>query len=81
MKAKLEGVENSFCAFGLGEPGKILLLPYKVMAAQLDKFSTTSDGANGVQHWNILYNEVGDRIFLKRSDGLEPLDVSEYLLK
>jgi Protein of unknown function DUF262/Protein of unknown function (DUF1524) len=81
MKAKLEGAENSFCAFGLGEPGKILLLPYKVMAAQLDKFSTSSDGANGVRHWNILYNEVGDRIFLKRSDGLEPLDVSKYLLK
>jgi hypothetical protein len=81
-KERLEKAQNAFCAFGLGSPHNVLLLPYDVIAAQLNKLRISPDEDGAVIHWHIEFQEDGGRLLLSLSGNKhDSIDVSEHILK
>ena len=80
-KEILERDSNAFSAFGLGTPQKVVLLPYTLLAENLQHFYTSPDGHGGVLHWHIRFREHEGRLYLLVSPDHDSIDVSPHLLK
>jgi hypothetical protein len=77
----LEAHQNAYCAFGLGSPERVVLLPFSQLAPHLDSMFTSPDREGGILHWHIRFVNVGDRVSLLVERDRKRLDVTTYLVK
>jgi hypothetical protein len=77
----LEAHSNAFCAFGLGSPDRVLLLPFSLLAQHLEGMFTSPDKGGDILHWHVRFAKVGDGMALLVERDRKRLDVTEYLLK
>ena len=77
----LQEHKNSYCAFGLGSPERVVLIPFSVLAQHLDSFFTSPDSEGGVLHWHVRFANTNKGVALLMQRDKSELDVTEYLLK
>jgi hypothetical protein len=77
-KERLDHAKTAFCAFGLGSPKNILLMPYSFLVSVMDRMRTSSEG-NEVRHWHVEFREEDEKTLLILSGG-KTLDVTQYVL-
>lgn len=77
----LQEHKNSYCAFGLGSPERVVLIPFSVLAQHLDGFFTSPDSEGGVLHWHVRFANTNKGVALLMQRDKSELDVTEYLLK
>jgi hypothetical protein len=80
-KERLEKATNAYCAFGLGSPETVVLIPYQVVAGYLNKMRTSPDEGDRIRHWHIEFREDADRILLLVSGEHDAVDVSSNVLR
>lgn len=80
-RESLQEHKNSFCAFGLGAPERVVLIPFSVLAPHLDGFFTSPNKEGGILHWHIRFANTDKGIALLLQRDKTELDVTEYLLK
>jgi hypothetical protein len=73
--------ENSFCAFGLGTPDRVVLLPFSVLRNQLGGLFTSPEDDGSVRHWHIRFRKDEQRIILLTNRDREQMDVTSMLLR
>lgn len=79
-KDKLSGFKTAWCAFGLGQPNQVVVLPYELLAQYLDGMFTSPDDSAGVLHWHVRLRRSGSRIDLLTQRDSVGVDVTRYLL-
>ena len=72
--------QNAFCAFGLGSPDRVVMVPFRIISKELDDLFTSPDSGGGVLHWHVRLERQGERILLMTQRDRERVDVSQYLL-
>jgi len=72
---------NAYCAFGLGSPERVVLVPFAVLARHLDDFFTSPDSEGNVLHWHVRFANTDHGVALLLQRDKSELDVTEYLLK
>jgi len=80
-KERLENAKKAFCAFGLGTPNIVALLPYEVIRTHLGQLRTSPDGSGGIRHWHVEFREDQGRILLIVPGDRDDIDVSGCLVK
>lgn len=80
-RESLQEHKNSFCAFGLGSPERVVLIPFSVLAPHLDGFFTSPDKEGGILHWHLRFANTDKGVALLVQRDKTELDVTEYLLK
>lgn len=76
----LENHPQSYCAFGLGTPDKVVLLPTAFLTKYIDTFFTSEDEDSQVIHWHIRFmNSKAGVALLVDGDKVE-IEVSQYIL-
>jgi hypothetical protein len=72
--------KNAFCAFGLGSPDSVVVLPMSFLDPHIDGFFSSPAKAGGIQHWHIrcLNTDIGVAMLIDRDK--KTLDVTTYLL-
>lgn len=71
---------NAKCAFGLGSPFDVLLVPFSVIRDKLESFLTTLKPDGAVGHWHIKFRRDGDRIELLTEREGGSTDVTRFLI-
>ena len=79
-KEALDAHPNAYCAFGLGSPDDVVLLPYRILADNLERLNTTPHKDGGVFHWHISFRESFGHMELLLSPKADNIDVTEFLL-
>lgn len=79
-KESLESHPNAFCAFGLGSPDRVLLMPFPSVAGLLDRMNVSPDGDGDVLHWHLVFNGSDDRVEMFAGRAGDRPDVSRYLV-
>lgn len=79
QKEFLEKSEKAFVAFGCGSPDRLALIPTY-------KFFNWLEGLNITEkedrfYWHVILSYKDECLILKRKQGFEPIDITEYLLK
>ena len=77
----LKDHNNAYCAFGLGSPERVVLLPCAFLARHLDDFFTSPDSEGEVLHWHVRFVNTDRGVALLLQRDKSELDVTEYLLK
>lgn len=72
---------HSFCAFGLGSPDKVVVLPFSELARYLDSLFTSPDKSGGILHWHVRFVNTDSGVALLVDRDRRPVDVTHYLLK
>jgi len=72
---------NAYCAFGLGSPERVVLLPIALLAKHLDDFFTSPDSEGEVLHWHVRFVNTDPGVALLLQRDKSELNVTEYLLK
>lgn len=79
-RESLQEHKNSFCAFGLGSPERVVLVPFAVLARYLDGMFTSPNQNGGVLHWHVRFVNTSGGVALLVDRDQRPVDVTEYLL-
>jgi hypothetical protein len=79
-KEALDDHPNGYCAFGLGSPDKVLLVPFSVVAENIDNLHMSPDQEGKIRHWHIRFREQDGRMELLFVSDQGTLDVSDYFL-
>ena len=79
-KEALETHSQAYCAFGLGSPDDVLLLPYRVFADNIKYLDTTPHKDGGVFHWHVSFRESFGHMELLLSSKADNIDVTDFLL-
>lgn len=72
---------NSYCAFGLGSPELVVLLPYSFLAPFLDTLFTSPEKGGGIRHWHVRFAKTVAGVALLVDRDKRQVDVTKYLLK
>jgi len=72
---------GAMCAFGLGSPAEVVLLPFEIIRQNIGAFLVTQRPDGEVGHWHIKFRKSGDRIDLLTEGGSAGTDVRQYLLE
>lgn len=80
IKEALDAHPNPYCAFGLGSPACVILLPYHTLADNLKHLNTTPHEDKGVFHWHLKFRESLGHMELLLLPKADNIDVTEYLL-
>ncbi|MBS0266286.1 MAG: hypothetical protein JSS02_30430 [Planctomycetes bacterium] len=77
----LKAHDNAYCAFGLGAPDRVVVLPMSFLDPLVDGFHTTPAKDGGILHWHVRFvnTDAGVAILIDRDR--KQLDVTKYLLK
>ena len=80
-RESLKEHKNAFCAFGLGSPERVVILPMSFLDPNVDALFSSPDKAGGIQHWHVRFvnTDIGVAMLIDRDR--RQLDVSMYLLK
>jgi hypothetical protein len=78
-QVQLAAAKTAFCAFGLGNSKKVVILPYTKMEPLFEKLGATLDAEGAIEKWHIEF-EITDlgRIDLILRGGKGVVDVSQY---
>lgn len=70
--------ESSFVVFGCGSSKRVLAIPFREFSTWLEGLWTTEseDGS----YWHVVIDRVDEQFSLRRRKGLEPVDLTSYLL-
>jgi hypothetical protein len=79
-RESLESHQNSFCAFGLGSPDRVVVIPFSVLAPQLEGLWTSPAKDGGVLHWHIRFANSNRGVVLLADRDKRQIDVTKYLL-
>lgn len=71
---------NAYCAFGLGSPEKVVVLPMSILNKLIDGFFTSTKKDGSVIHWHIKFINTETGVSLMTDRDRKPLDVSKYIL-
>ena len=71
---------NSYCAFGLGAPDKVVLMPFSKLTPYLDTCFTSPNPEGEILHWHLYFINTDTGVAMLVDRGRTSLDVSEYLL-
>lgn len=80
-KEALEAHSNAYCAFGLGSPDKVVVIPFTLVQKYLPTMFTSPDEEGGIRHWHVRFSERESRVSLLSNRDREPVDVTEWLLR
>lgn len=80
-RESLQEHKNSFCAFGLGSPERVIVLPMSFLDPHVDGFFSSPDKAGGIQHWHVRFVDTEKGVALLVDRDKTELDVTKYLLK
>ena len=80
-RESLQDHENAFCAFGLGSPERVVLLPLSVLAPHLGGMFTSPNKDGAIQHWHIRFVNTDKGVALLVAKDQKQLDVTDFLLK
>jgi hypothetical protein len=72
--------KNAFCAFGLGSPEKVVLLPFPLLKSHLGGFFTSPEPDGQILHWHVRFRVAQGRTELLINRDSEAIDVSTYVL-
>ena len=73
--------QNAFCAFGLGSPERVVLLPFSLLAPHLEGMFTSPDTEGGIRHWHVRFANGADGVSLLVDRDRKRLDVTECLIQ
>jgi hypothetical protein len=79
-KERLEQQENSFCVFGLGNPDRVILLPFNFLNGYLNNIFTSHEEDGKILHWHIRFLKNGEQIYLLVNRDREQIDVTDKLI-
>ena len=79
-KESLEQHADARCAFTLANSQRVVLLPYGILAQNMNVLYTSPDKDGGVRHWHVRFQGKGNRLFLLLGPEKDDLDVTEYVL-
>ena len=77
---RLAGHPDAKCAFGLGSPSKVLLIPFSIIQAKLGSLLTTSKPDGSVGHWHIKFRRNDKRVELLTEREGGGMDVTDFLI-
>lgn len=77
---KLSAYPKAWCAFGLGSPEHIVVLPYALLKNHLDGMFTSPDASGGILHWHVRLRSKGEAIELLTERDSVGVDVTQYKL-
>lgn len=77
----LQEHKNSFCAFGLGTPERVVVLPMSFFDPYVDNFFSTPEADGGVLHWHVRFVNTDTGVALLVDRDSKQIDVTSYLLK
>lgn len=80
-KEALAAHPNSYCAFGLGSPKHVVLIPYSQLAPYLEQMYTSPEKDGGVMHWHVQIREQSGKVEILLAGQAGTLDVTKYVLK
>jgi hypothetical protein len=80
-RESLQEHPNSFCAFGLGTPEHVVVIPFAVLAPYLDGFFTSPNKEGGILHWHVRFVNTDNGVALLVDRDRQQVDVTKYLLK
>lgn len=76
----LAATPGALCAFGLGSPDLVVLLPHSVIQGHLPGFFTSPDRDGGVLHYHVRFLQTGTKVELLTNRDRDPIDVTDRLL-
>jgi hypothetical protein len=76
----LNDANTAFCAFGLGSPDRVVMVPFGVLSKELGDLFTSPDSSGGILHWHVRLERQGEKIFLMTQRDRGRVDVSQYLI-
>ncbi len=79
-KSTLESHPSSFCAFGLGSPDNVVVLPFRVITNSLPHLNTSTDTNGNIIHWHICFRESFGHMELLLSPKTDNIDVTDFVL-
>jgi len=79
-REKLSAFPKAWCAFGLGSPDQVIVLPYDFLATYLDGMFTSPDNSGGILHWHVRLRDQGDAIDLLTQRDSVGVDVTRFKL-
>lgn len=79
-REKLAVFPKSWCAFALGRPDDVVMLPYEFLANYLDGMFTSPDADGGILHWHVRLRRAGGRTNLLTQRDSVGVNVTEYHL-
>ena len=77
----LQEHKNAFCAFGLGSPERVVVLPMSFMDPHIDGFFSSPDKEGGILHWHVRFVNTDTGVAMLVNRDKKQLDVTKYLLK
>ena len=80
-RESLQEHKNAFCAFGLGTPDRVVVLPMSFFAPHVDSFFTSPDKEGGILHWHVRFVNTDTGVAMLVDRDRKQLDVTKYLLK
>jgi hypothetical protein len=79
-RKSLQEHKNAFCAFGLGSPDRVVVLPMSLLDPHVEGFHSSPDKAGGIQHWHIRFLNTDTGVSMLVDRDKKSLDVTNYLL-
>lgn len=71
---------NAFCAFGLGTPDKVVMLPMPFLATYIDSFFTSPAPGGGILHWHVRFVDTENGVGMLIDRDRQQVDVTQYLV-
>jgi len=79
-RESLQEHTNAFCAFGLGSPDRVVVLPMSFLAPHVDGFFTSPDKEGGILHWHVRFVNTDTGVAMLVDRDRKQVDVTKYLL-
>lgn len=80
-RESLQEHKNAFCAFGLGSPETVVVIPFSNLASNLDSCFTSPDKEGRILHWHIRFVNTARGVAMLVDRDRRQLDVTQYLLR
>jgi len=80
-KEVLESRPGAFCAFALGCPELVVVIPFSFLSTYLDGLWTSPDADGNVSHWHIRFGKEHEAIRLLTDRDRCPVEVSQFMLR
>jgi hypothetical protein len=79
-RESLQEHKNAFCAFGLGSPDRVVVLPMSLLGPHFDGFFSSPDKAGGIKHWHLRFVNTDNGVSMLIDRDKNRLEVTRYLL-
>lgn len=80
-RESLQEHKNAFCAFGLGSPQRVVVVPMSFLDQYIDSFFSSPNKSGGIQHWHVRFVNTDTGVAMLVDRDRKRLDVTKYLVK